>query len=140
MTVSPGALNQVSAPRRSPIRLMRCLQPPCRRHQPPPRRQIALRSLRIRDLHIRWSNGATENSADWDFPRLDAEAEDIGHSMLMTGNGVSGGRPLTISGELGALDRLLDASDERPWTLDVTARTEGFQIQTRGTVLHPLRT
>ena len=106
---------------------------------PPPRRQIALRSLRIRDLHVRWSNGATENSADWEFPRLDAEAEDIGHSMLMTGSMVSGGRPLTLSGELGALDRLLDASDERPWTLDATAKTEGFQFEARGTVLHPLQ-
>ena len=96
--------------------------------------RFAVRSVRVRDLHVRWRNGRTASTAEWTVPRLDAEAEEAGRSMLLTGNLISGGRSLTVRGELGAVGRLLDPKAALPWPIDVVAQADGFRLALRGTL------
>ncbi len=100
--------------------------------------KVSVGSLRITDMHVAWYNRVTGQTESWTVPRLEADAEEAGRSMLLTGSIVSGAKKLKITGELGAVGRLLDPVSALPWPLDVTAQSDGVQISARGTLTHAL--
>ncbi len=101
--------------------------------------RFALGKVRVEAMRIAWRDARRGRSAAWDVPRLEAKPEQIGGSMLLSGKLVSGGRGLLLSGEIGALSRLLDPDASLPWSIDVSAKTEGFRISVRGAITHALR-
>lgn len=99
---------------------------------------VALRALRVRDLRVGWQAQRSGLAGSWHVPRIDAEAEEIGGSMLLSGSIDSGGRSLRMIGELGGLGRLLDPSASQSWPFDVTADGDGVRLTMRGSLSHPV--
>lgn len=97
--------------------------------------RYSIRSLRIDDLHVAWRNGETGRTADWTVPRLRAEAEEVGRSMLVEGEASANGKPLRLRGEIGPLARLFDRSATLPWPVQLLARNDAVRLEMQGTVV-----
>lgn len=95
--------------------------------------RLAVGAVHVEDGRLTW-HGTT-----FGLPRLDAVAAAPGASLVLTGDVVSAGRRLTLSGEIGPVGSLLDRSATAPWPVELVLQGEGARVAVRGTVAEPLR-
>jgi AsmA protein len=99
----------------------------------------SVQAVHISEARIGWRDGRNGHAAAVTLPSLDGLASGPNGSMLLSGTMVSGGRTLTLNGEIGSIGRLLDAVGTYPWPVRLTAEGDGFRFDLRGSMVHPLR-
>ncbi|HET9018610.1 MAG TPA: AsmA family protein, partial [Acetobacteraceae bacterium] len=94
-------------------------------------------TLAVRAVHV--ADGVVRRGAlTVGVPRLDAAAAAPGASLVLSGELVSAGRRLALSGETGPVEALLDPATTSPWPMEAVLQGEGARLAVRGSLRPPL--
>ena len=96
-------------------------------------------AVKIEGGSVGWTNPRTGRVARVDIPVLELRAESLGSSMLITGRLHSGGRTLTVGGDVGPIGRLLNPNATLPWQVAVKLNSDGVRLAARGSVTQARR-
>jgi uncharacterized protein involved in outer membrane biogenesis len=95
--------------------------------------RFVIGAVRVRDGEVRW-RGTT-----FAVPRLAAAAPSPGAPLLLSGEVVSAGRRLMLSGETGPAERLFDPAAVTPWRVQAVLEGSAVRLAVRGGMTSPLR-
>lgn len=98
-----------------------------------PRLRVAVSAVHVEDGQVTWRGSTVA------VPRLDAAAAVPGGSLVVSGELVSTGRRLMLSGETGPAGRLFSRSARTPWPVQLVLQGERARLAVRGTLGEPLR-
>jgi uncharacterized protein involved in outer membrane biogenesis len=100
---------------------------------------FVIRAVHLSNGRLTWHDGRTGQTLTLGLPRLDAVEGSSGGSVTLSGDLVMGGRVLTLSGETGSVERLLDPAATTPWPVALVLQGEGARLAARGTIAQPLQ-
>ncbi len=93
--------------------------------------------LTIGAVHVRGGR-VTWRGTEIQVPRFDAIAAAPGADLVLSGEALCAGRKLTLSGESGPVERLLDRAGAPPWPVQFVVQGEGARLAVRGTLAAPV--
>jgi AsmA protein len=106
---------------------------------PPTRSRVAVQSLHITGGRIGWLPQPGALVAEVTLPQLDATASGPDGTMLLNGTLISGGRALTLNGEIGSLGRLFDSVAPVPWPVRILLHDQKASLDVSGAIAQPMR-
>lgn len=123
--------------------------PPAQPAQPAPPAQpaaggpggsIAIGRIAITDGHFAYHDGKTRQSHELDIRSLNLRTEDGAGPLRLEGEFALDGKPFTLAGGFGALDRLTDpaqAASTTPWPVELALEVEGARFGLNGSIAQP---
>lgn len=109
---------------------------PARPGQPIAHPAFSIRTLHVKDGMVTWHDGRTGHTMAVAIPHVSLTAGSLISSVMVDAEVTGDGHTMTLSGQIGPLERLFGGSG-RPWPVDLRAATPGARITLSGTIADP---